>query len=55
MDDKQPLADRLLARLRNNPVAAAHVVAAVVLGGVAGFTDSVRRLIELFPHREAAP
>lgn len=52
MGKKPPLTDRLVARIKDNRVAAIVIIAGAALGGVAAFTDSVQKLISLVPHRE---
>ncbi len=47
--DKRNLVDRLLDRIRNNRVAAVAIVLCIGLGGVASFTDSVRKLGDALP------
>lgn len=49
MKDRQSLVDRIIFRLRNNPVVAVVIIAGLVLGSVASFTDSIRKIIDVIP------
>ncbi len=51
MAKKAPLTDRLVARIKDNRVTAAVIIAGAALGGLAAFTDSVQKLLSLVPHR----
>ena len=47
MKDRQSLVDRTIFRLKNNPVLAVVIIAGVVLGTLASFTDSFRKMLEV--------
>ena len=53
MGKKPSLTERFVQRVKNNRAVAVLVAAGVVLGGLAGFTDSLQKLLSLLPHREA--
>lgn len=54
-EDKRTRVDRILDRFKNNRVAAVFIVAAIVLAGVAGVTDSLRKLADALPALSSTP
>lgn len=48
-----PLPDRYVARLKQKPVIAALLVIAAIVTGVAGFTDSAKKLVAMFQPEHA--
>ena len=53
-DEKKPLVDAWLARLRNYPAVAVLVIAAIAVGGVAQFTTALGKIAEILPWFEPA-
>ncbi len=52
--DRRSRVDRLLDRIRNNRFAALAIVAALGVGALASFTDSVRKLVDALPSARGA-
>lgn len=46
-DDRRTRVDRVLDRIKDNPVAAVVIVLALAVGGIASLTDSARKLADL--------